>query len=409
MEINKKTFCGAPWFQIRNRQDMTKSMCCIVEGDQTDPDTESMSPLEYLNTSKLVKMRTAMANGVKVPECDVCWDVENHKGFSYRMQINSFLEGKQKWLDSYFKNKKNYKTDMVLMADIKIGNTCNFSCIMCNPSDSSKIYNSWVKQKGSPFVKEYIDKDPNYFEKAKRQGFKQVSYRDYIESIIENKNMKYIKLLGGEPLMDHKLLDMLYSIPDERKSKIELQIITNGSHSLVEQKHKLGNFKRVTWNISLEGIESVQEYARYGSNWATTEKHILEYEKLYPQNITILTCLQSPTITGLADLIKWTKKHNLAFTITLLRDPAYLSIRAVPEALKQLALESLQPLENYVVRQNAEYQMCDMATLLSYIKDSSYDKNLHKKFLKYISFYEQDKILPKFLDIHQQWRTHFEV
>ena len=36
---------------------MTKSMCCIIENTQTDPGTEAMSPLEYLNTPKLEKMR----------------------------------------------------------------------------------------------------------------------------------------------------------------------------------------------------------------------------------------------------------------------------------------------------------------------------------------------------------------
>lgn len=409
MKINEKTFCGAPWFQIRNRQDMTKSMCCLVERTQTDPGTEAMSPLEYLNTPKLETMRRNMANGVQVPECNVCWKIEKHKGFSYRMQINSSLKGNSKWLDMYFKNKKDYNTDMVLMADIKIGNTCNFSCIMCNPSDSSMIYNAWVKQKDSPFVKEYLNKDADYFEKAKRQGFKQVSYREYIQSIIENKHIRYIKLLGGEPLLDHKLLNMLYSIPEERKNKIELQIVTNGSHNLVEQKLKLGNFRRIQWNISIEGINSTQEYARYGSNWPVIEKNILEYEMQYPKNITILTCLQAPTITGLPELIKWTKKHNLAFTITLLTEPKYLSIEAVPTELKTMAIESLKPLNNYVVSQNAEYEMCDMATLLSYIKDSTYDKNLHKKFIKYISFYEQDKVLPKFLDTCKEWRPHFEV
>lgn len=409
MEVNKNTFCGAPWFQIRNRQDMTKSMCCLVERTQTDLDTEAMSPLEYLNTSKLQKMRRDMANGVKVPECNICWNVEKHKDFSYRMQINSSLEGNGKWLDTYFKNKKDYKTNMVMMADIKIGNTCNFSCVMCNPSDSSMIYNEWVKQKDSPFVKEYTDKDPDYFEKAKRQGFKQVNYREYIESVIENKHIKYIKLLGGEPLLDQKLLNMLYSIPEERKNKIELQIVTNGSHNLVEQKLKLGNFRRIQWNISIEGIDSTQEYARYGANWSTIEKHILEYEKAYPKNITILTCLQATTITGLPALIEWTKKHSLALTINLLWQPDYLSIKAVPKELKTLVLEILKPLKNYFVSKNAEYETCDMATLLSYIKDSTYDKKLHHKFMQYIAFYEKGKIIPNFLDVFKQWRPYYEV
>ena len=50
-------------------------------------------------------------------------------------------------------------------------------------------------------------------------------------------------------------------------------------------------------------------------------------------------------------MIEWTKKHNLAFTITLLNEPEYLSIRAVPEELKKVAIQNLTPLNNYVVSQ----------------------------------------------------------
>ena len=32
-----------------------------------------------------------------------------------------------------------------------------------------------------------------------------------------------IKLLGGEPLLDQKLMEQLYSIPKDRKNKITLQ------------------------------------------------------------------------------------------------------------------------------------------------------------------------------------------
>ena len=199
MKINPDTFCVAPWFQVRNRQDMTKTVCCLVDYLTEDPGTEELAPVEYLNSPKILQMREQMANGVKVPQCRTCWKHEQHGDQSYRQMLNSFLEGK--WLDSYFKHKTDYRTDLVVMSDIKVGNTCNFACVMCNPQDSSMIYNHWIKNQKSPFVQEYLKQDPQYLDKAKASGYKQSRYREYVESaVLSNKHIKLIKLLGGEPL-----------------------------------------------------------------------------------------------------------------------------------------------------------------------------------------------------------------
>ena len=406
MKINQDTFCGAPWFQIRNRQDMTKSVCCVVEMADTDPGTELMSPLEYLNSPKIKNMKMAMANGVKIPQCKECWDKEKTGDHSYRQQINSFLQGK--WLDVYLKNKKDYNTDMVLMADIKIGNTCNFACVMCNPSDSSMIYNSWVKQKDQRFVKEYIDDDESYFEKAKRNGYKQTTYRDYIESIINNKHIKIIKMLGGEPLLDQKLIQMLADLPQDRKNKLKLEIITNGSHDMNAFTERLGEFKSIQWNISLEGIESSQDYARYGSNWNEVEKNILA-KREKTDDLSVLSCLQATTITKLHNLINWTNTHDIPFQLGELTHPDYLTMSAVPNELKETTLENLSKVGTYTVSETREFKALDIKSLIDFINISQYNKSLHHKFMEYIAFYEKGKIIPNFLDVFEEWSPYFEV
>ena len=406
MKINQDTFCTAPWFQIRNRQDMTKNVCCLVEMRTEDPGTESLAPLQYLNSDKVIKMREQMANGIRVPQCAECWIKEKSGTQSYRQQINSSLKGP--WLDLYFKQKKNFETDMVLMSDIKIGNTCNFSCVMCNPSDSSMIYNNWVKDKDNEFVKEYIDQDKDYFEKAKRNGFKQTTYREYIDNVINNEGITYIKLVGGEPLLDHKLIKMLCELPMDRKQKMNLEIVTNGSHDLVEHTNKLGNFKHIQWNISLEGTHSAQDYSRYGSNWDNIEKNILSLKKI-TNNICIATCLQATSITKLHQLITWTKKHNVAFSLNLLETPEYLTMDSVPDKLKEQIVDRLREIGNYNVLENNEIKSVDINSSIDLINNSTYNKNLHKKFKKFIKFYEQGKILPNFLDVFEEWRPYFEI
>ncbi len=406
MKINQDTFCTAPWFQIRNRQDMTKSVCCLVEMRTEDPSKESLTPLQYLNSPKVIAMREQMANGIRVPQCAECWINEKSGIQSYRQQINSSLKGP--WLDLYFKQKKNFKTDMVLMAEIKIGNTCNFSCVMCNPSDSSMIYNNWVKNKDNEFVKEYIDSDKDYFEKAKRNGFKQTTYRDYIESIINNKYIKVIKMLGGEPLLDQKLIQMLSDLPQDRKSKLKLEMITNGSHDMNAFTEKLGEFKSILWNISLEGIESSQDYARYGSNWNQVEKNILA-KREKTDDLSVNSCSQATTITKLHNLINWTNTHDISFQLNALTHPDYLTMSAVPNELKETTLENLSKVGSYKVLETSELKALDIKSLIDFINISQYNKSLHHKFMEYIAFYEKGKIIPNFLDVFEEWRPYFEI
>ena len=65
MKINPDTFCSAAWFGIRNRQDMTKTVCCLLDWNTRDPGTEQMSPLDYLNSDKIKNMRKQMHKQIR--------------------------------------------------------------------------------------------------------------------------------------------------------------------------------------------------------------------------------------------------------------------------------------------------------------------------------------------------------
>jgi organic radical activating enzyme len=408
MKINPNTFCGATWFQVRNRQDMTKTVCCLVDYLTEDPGTEELTPIEYLNTPKMVTMREQMAKGIKVPQCQECWKHEQHGDQSYRQQINKFLEGP--WLDAYFKHKEDYNTDLVVMSDIKVGNTCNFACVMCNPQDSSMIYNHWVKNKQSPFVQDYLKQDNLYLDKAKASGYKQSKYREYVDSaVLSNKHIKLIKLLGGEPLLDEKLMQQLNDIPAERKNKIQLQVVTNGSLSLVKRSKQLEDFMRVKYCVSLEGIGEAQDYARLGSNWKTLEPNLLEQLAYNKASLTIMTCLQATTFTRLPELLKWTKKHKIPFAISGLEHPNYLTINAVPDQLKQEVLAKINTVGNYYVDNEAENIALDIKSLIDFIADSKYNKDMHKKFVDYLKFYEKGRSMKKFIDVFPEWEPYLEV
>jgi sulfatase maturation enzyme AslB (radical SAM superfamily) len=272
------------------------------------------------------------------------------------------------------------------------------------------IYNHWVKNKQSPFVQDYLKQDNLYLDKAKASGYKQSKYREYVDSaVLSNKHIKLIKLLGGEPLLDEKLMQQLNDIPAERKNKIQLQVVTNGSLSLVKRSKQLEDFMRVKYCVSLEGIGEAQDYARLGSNWKTLEPNLLEQLAYNKASLTIMTCLQATTFTRLPELLKWTKKHKIPFAISGLEHPNYLTINAVPDQLKQEVLAKINTVGNYYVDNEAENIALDIKSLIDFIADSKYNKDMHKKFVDYLKFYEKGRSMKKFIDVFPEWEPYLEV
>ena len=416
MKINSNTFCSAAWFGIRNRQDMTKTVCCLLDWNTKDPGTEQMSPLDYLNSDKIKNMRKQMHEGKKVAQCQQCWTIESQGRRSLRLNLNDFISNGRgsnlhsSWLQAYFNRKDDFTTDQVMLTDIKIGNTCNFACVMCNPKDSSMIYNYWSKNKDNEFVQEHLKEDPKYFEKAKFTGFKQNAYRDYIENVLENNDkIKRISLLGGEPTLDEKLFAMLYNISNDRKKKIALNIITNGSNNMVERTKKLGPFEKIHWTLSLEGVQDVQDYARYGSKWKEVEHNILEQLRYDPTSITVAPLVQATTLTGLPELIKWANSYNLPLHVQDIYAPTYLGLDSVPSELKQKVIEQLEIISEFKVAVNDENIPWNMSAIINTINDSNFDEKKLTQFRNYLKFYEKDRDMKTFIDVCPEWRKYFEV
>ena len=392
---DSKTFCVAPWFQIRNENNNTKKVCCWI--DSKSPESSFQEPLEYLNSTSITKLKEDLHNGVKNKECSRCWSAEQDGRTSLRQKLNGVLMNNANtidntWLKSYFKRKKNFNSDHILMSDIKIGNTCNHACVMCVPDDSSMIYSNWIKDQDVFFIQEKLKKDPEYLERIKTNGFKNQQYRHYVKEILKNTKLKYLKLLGGEPLLDEKLLKDLREVPENQKKNLILYIVTNGSRDLLSVKEYLGNYKSIMFTISLEGIGDVQEYARYGSVWPTLSRNILNFKKAFPSEIIIHTTLQTTTILGFKELANWTKENDIALSIGICQDPDYLSFGSLPPSVRNEVHETLSS-ANVTTKQRSigdeEFYSADKVSDI--MEQTDFDVALYNKFLRYIKWYENGK------------------
>jgi len=380
---------------------MVKKVCCLVSNKITeDIPSQSMNSLEYLNSKPILDLKKDLANGIKSEHCKKCWNNEKNGITSMRQNLNLLLSMQKDsdsigWMDLYFRKKNDFTSDLILSADISVGNTCNYACVMCDPGESSLIYKYWMSTIDHPIVQSKLSKDPTYLERSKSFSFKNKAYMDYVDDILEkNQNIRFLKFLGGEPFLDKHLINKLQQLPAHKKDKLSLLFVTNASKDFSDIIDSLGDFKYIQCSVSLEGVGKVQEWARYGSDWKQVEQHVLKAVNNPKIDVTVLYTFQTATVLGFADLANWCKSNNIMLGTNIVYEPACLSVKTLPEDIKKKLLEDIVNNKNIINDIETSYE-----DLLVKVNDLEYDPALCDDFFSYIDWYESNKNIEKLKNI----------
>jgi hypothetical protein len=389
MKFDKTTFCSAPWFQIRNDQTGTYRACCQIDTklSEFDGNKEYSWPDhsfdDWLNSEYAQYLRQNLTKGIKLKECANCWKAEQHNEISLRTIANNTLTGNRandldsSWVASYLAKKIDYSYDFLLSADVKLTNVCNFACGMCSPVDSTQLYNKWNQNQQHPWVQAQTKHAVHYFKEI-RETFIEKNNHQLLIEILE-KRPRYLKLLGGEPLLDKVALQLLADYP--YKSQCELQFITNGSVDLVSIRQALGNYKKVFFTVSLEGTGAVQDWMRQGSDWNFIEQNLLSYIDCYTTSeLSIHHTMQNLTVRHLPDLIAWSNKHNIPITLGFLDYPECLQVSNMPVELANDVVKIFESLPDQSVNAGPyvdQVRTVSISGLTSLLKSLSFDsKNI---------------------------------
>ena len=400
MEYNSKTFCAAPWFQIRKENNNNYRPCCQLDINQTQFDQTvdyswpETSPDEYLNSQYLQYLRYNLNQGVKLPECRRCWRQESLSKQSVRQIINDTVTGNQEqnldktWIYSYFKQKNNFEFDYLISADIKVSNLCNFSCSMCNPEDSSQIYSIWKKNQTHKIVRTFLNTQPDYLDDVKKR-FSESDY-EYLDTILDL-CPKHVKLLGGEPLIDKALLERLVKLDPLKQSKISLLFVTNGSVDLTKFAKLLPGYKQINYVVSVDGVDSVQDYIRRGSDWKRIEQNILAWNK-NNRPVDIAFTLQCFNAMSFPELYRWCRDHGMKFTMGMVESPEYLSIRSIPPELRDKIFAKYKSTDYWT---DVEIQ-----NFTQLITSQPYDPALKSTLTQFVNWYDPSNL---WKDIFPEW------
>jgi len=373
-------FCSALFNAIRKDNDFRIRPCCVFRPKKSIYELD-----QWLESDYLKGLKQSLLEGIEVPECNQCWLKEKNGFTSLRHIYNQHLLHVSEVPDSLARKAQSN----LVYADIKIGNTCNYSCVMCHPGDSSRIYSEWIKHPENDFVYDYLKNNhelinPKHFENQRIQSLK------FLNKILDYPSVRSIKLLGGEPLLQQDFLKILSDVPDYKKSKITLNFVTNGSVDFIDTCNYLGNYKSINLVLSLEGIEHLQEYIRKYSNWTRISDNVDRFLKHRKSNcnLSVHHTIQALSLGGLSDLVQWCYNHNLKLSFQILTSPDYLAVSVLnPDYVsKKISLIKSSMVKEVLMIDDDNVSLSDVK---NYVSCGEYRHDLRPKFLDYIDFYEK--------------------
>lgn len=307
--------------------------CCSYDFNHPNPGSlnEDGSISKSLQTDIFKEIRQAQIDGVKHPGCWRCYDREERSGGSARTGYNAEWENDVKELVS---NGLSSDTFDIRYIETGFGNLCNLSCKMCQPKSSST------------FHKIVIPDQP-----VERRYFSRIEDWD-----IDLSNIKHLKLVGGEPMMEPGHIDFLKQLFEQSNpTNISLVYFTNAtkkpSEELVEYWKK---FKQITLTFSIDACYDIQLFQRPGNYvWSDIEDTIDYYfslEDTVNLDYEISTTVTPINIMNIGQLIDWTKEkfnHISGHSFNMGIRPDWMILRNLEQSHKDKIIKYLDSLSHY--------------------------------------------------------------
>ena len=302
--MSRKHSCDLPFHHIATRPDGRVFPCCYFRWEET-PDDLTVKHSDPFNHPFLQEIRQKMLNDEYIEGCSKCYKDEETSGRSMRLDMNTVTH-------FGFPEEGRGKVPKLTNIDLTFSNVCNNKCRMCGPELST----SW-----------YSD--------AKKLGIKHsgIIAKNTILDDYDLSELKFIKLLGGEPLMEEaKLIDLLKKC---NRKDLTLLLITNTTiRPQGELLELLKEVKKLKVELSVDSYGKLNDFLRKGSNWEQVEDNIRWFKEQGAQP-SVHSVVSIYNVNKVHELIDFCKELELDHKYVMLDGPDWMMPRNLPEAVKQ--------------------------------------------------------------------------
>ena len=147
--------------------------------------------------------------------------------------------------------------------------------------------------------------------------------------------------LGNIGLIKEVLSMMRHLVDTGAASNITLWTITNGTVMNEEYLELSQHFKSSDLMLSLDGINSVNDYIRFPSKLDVIDRNITRFKQVKNTDVFVNMTVQAYNVLNIVDLINYCFRNNIGFQHHLLQYPPYLSTAVLPQSIREIASERL--------------------------------------------------------------------
>lgn len=312
---NSKHYCPIPFHHIAIRPNGTVQPCCYFNWYDIPEDFT----LDYKNLFHdhpfMKKIREDLRQDKPVAGCSKCYRAEELTGKSMRTE---YIQ------ESRLGFSETAPTEPELTyIDLALSNVCNNRCRMCNYELSTNWYSD-SKKLGINIPKGLIE------------------HRNNLDDIDFSK-LTYIKMIGGEPLMEQdKFIAML------NRCNLQSMNILITTNSTVKPNEELLSLlkecKKVRWNLSIDAYGPLNDYLRKGSNWEEVKENLAWFDKTFPGNVNVNGVISIYNVNNFFELSDYVSKNHpkVRTSFNIIDGSEWMHPKNLPEQVKEQVISLIK-------------------------------------------------------------------
>ena len=342
MKLPHDHFCMIPWISLETGPIGTVRPCCLAneeivddQGQKFDLSTANLGDVQ--KSQHMRNLRKQFLDGQRPSTCSKCWNEEAAGRTSKRMHTLDRL--KHMAID----DKWTLDAKPLMFLDLKLGNICNLKCRICGSWSSS----AWATEELQQLPQDQR-RSGFHYDMHKKGNWPRDNdlFWQQIDQLSDH--LRYIEFTGGEPFMIDQHFDLLQGLVDRGLAgQIEIHYNTNGTHYPQRGPDIWQHFRTVEVAFSVDDLGPRFEYQRTNAQWSAVNHNLHQFRNLRHQfpNIRLQCCstVSVFNVMYLEDLANWIDDQAFDFVYwNVLHEAAHLSVRHMPVAAKDQAVQRLQ-------------------------------------------------------------------
>ena len=344
-----KPLCYAPFTALYVSTRSGYGPCCVSKKFKaSDPESFWVGP-------EMQDIRKQLLDGKFPDSCRMCSNRSAHG-------VTSDVDGWNHLHRQYPINinvETGNETGGPIHVDYRPSNLCNLKCRMCGTYASS-------------LIAEEVENNEELLEWHKKPTEAE-DYNSMMDEYVSKLDLVSIKILGGEPTIDPKVIEFMNIAS---KSEPDLIITTNATNVNARFKEVARKFKNIKVAISLDATHEMYEYIRTNANWKKTEENVKKLMEEFPKASFCFNVVLTPwSLLSLDKTLRWMqdlKSSGKRFSvfITDSDDPHTGMPAALPGHIEQ-ALNDIP----YEVFDDLE-----CVNTIAILNSAKFDEKSHKSF-----------------------------